>query len=334
MPFEPFQRVRVGRTGVSVDRLGFGSASIAGLYSQVTDDEARRMIEHAWEVGVRHFDTAPLYGYGQAERRLGSFLRHQARDSYVLSTKVGRLLRPATADELSAQAIFDGAPPERPEWDFSRDGILQSLDRSLGRLGVERIDIVYIHDPDDHWEAAIGSAYPALHELREQGVIGAIGAGMNQAEMLARFVREADMDVLLCAGRYTLLDQSALTELLPLCDERGVSVVMGGIMNSGVLADPRADARYDYREVPADRLAQAQRIRAVCERNEVPLRAAAMQFPLAHPAAASVLAGVRQPAHLDEYLTGMRLEIPDRLWADLRDEGLLDARAPVPTSPR
>ena len=179
------------------------------------------MIEHAWDAGVRYFDTAPLYGYGQSERRLGSVLRQQPRDSYVVSTKVGRLLRPASAEQLAEPSHFQGVPDDRPVFDFSRDGIRRSLDESLERLGVDRLDIVYLHDPDDHWQTAIDEAYPVLHELRDQGVIGAIGAGMNQAEMLSRFARETDMDVFLCAGRYTLLDQSALPELLPACEANG-----------------------------------------------------------------------------------------------------------------
>lgn len=332
MPFEPFEEVPVGRTDVSVTHLGFGSASIAGLFTAVLESDATTMIEHAWDMGVRYFDTAPLYGYGQAERRLGSVLRQHPRDSYVLSTKVGRLLRPATAEQLAEPSQFHDVPDDRPVVDFSRDGIRRSLDESLQRLGVDRVDIVYLHDPDDHWQAAIDSAYPVLHELREQGVIGAIGAGMNQAEMLARFARETDMDVFLCAGRYTLLDQSALAELLPACETRGISLVIGGLMNSGILVNPDPGARFDYEEAPAEWLTRAQGIRAVCERHHVPLRAAAMQFPLAHPRVAAILAGVRKPGHLDDYPDGMRLRIPDALWEDLRAEGLVDAGAPVPSA--
>jgi D-threo-aldose 1-dehydrogenase len=330
MPFEPFDEVPVGGTAVKVSRLGFGSASIAGLYSAVTEPDAIAMIEHTWDAGVRHFDTAPQYGFGLAERRLGSVLRQHPRDSYVLSTKVGRLLRPGSAEQLAQPTHFRGVTDDRPTWDFSRDGVRRSLDESLQRLGTERIDIVYLHDPDDHWQQAIGEAYPALHELREQGVIRAIGAGMNQAEMLTRFAHEADMDVFLCAGRYTLLDQSGLAELLPACDAKGISLVIGGLMNSGVLANPTPGARFDYQEVRPEVLARAQGIRSVCERHGIPLLAAAIQFPLAHPRVAAILAGVRQPAHLDAYPEGMRLPIADALWADLRSEGLIAADAPVP----
>ncbi len=331
MPFEPFQEIRVGRTAIEVTRLGFGTSAIAGLYTAVDESDGIAACEHAWDLGVRYFDTAPQYGYGLAERRVGKVLRQHPRDSYVLSTKVGRLIRPASAEELARPSTFAGTTDDRPVWDFSRDGVRRSLDESLARLGVERVDIVFLHDPDDHWQAAIDEAYPALHELRAQGVIGAIGAGMNQAEMLARFAREAEMDVFLCAGRYTLLDQVALPDLLPLCEQRGITLVIGGVMNSGILANPVAGARYDYAEAPPELVERAQGIRSVCERHRVPLRAAAMQFPLAHPQVSSVVAGVRTPAHLDEYRDWMRLPIPDALWADLRADGLIARGAPVPS---
>lgn len=332
MPFEPFAKAQVGHTGLSITRLGFGSASIAGLFTAVAESDAIAMIEHAWASGVRYFDTAPQYGFGQAERRLGSVLRGQPRASYVLSTKVGRLLRAATPEQLALPTNFHDVPDVRPVFDFSRDGIRRSLDESLERLGVDGIDIVYLHDPDDHWQAAIDDAYPVLHDLRDQGVIGAIGAGMNQAAMLARFAREADMDILLCAGRYTLLDQSALVELLPACEARGISVVVGGVLNSGILVNPVPGALFDYQEAPSAWLARAQGIRAACDRHGVPLLAAAMQFPMAHPRVAGILAGVRKPAHLDDYPAGMRHAIPDALWADLQAEGLILAEAPVPSA--
>ena len=217
-------------------------------------------------------------------------------------------------------------------FDYSRDGILRSIDESLTRLGLDRIDILFIHDPDDHWAAAIGEAYPALHRLREEGVVGAIGAGMNQSAMLTRFAREGDFDVFLVAGRYTLLDQDALAELLPTCLERNVAVVIGGVMNSGILADPRHDGRFDYKAAPSAMVERARRLNAVCERHGVPLKAAAIQFPLAHPAVASLVAGVARVAHLDEYPAFMRQAIPADLWAELRSEGLLAPDAPVPAA--
>jgi D-threo-aldose 1-dehydrogenase len=314
MAYEPTARRQIGRTNLSVTRLGFGSAEIGGLYSPVTDEAAEAIVDHAWDLGIRYFDVAPLYGSGAAETRLGRALRRYPRDAFTLSTKVGRLIQP------------DGSA----SFDYSRAGIQRSIEASLERLGLDRIDILFIHDPDDHWESAISEAYQTLAELREGGVVGAIGAGMNQAEMLARFARELDIDVLLCAGRYTLLDQRALDELLPACLERSVSVVIGGVMNSGLLANPDPSSHFNYGPVPAEWLDRALRLKAVCDRHDVPLRAAAIQFPLAHPAVATIAAGVRTPAHLDEYPAFMRALLPSELWADLRSEGLIRDDAPTP----
>ena len=341
MPYEPFERTRLGRSAVEVTRLGFGAASIGGLFTAVDDDQAARTLARAWELGIRYYDVAPLYGYGTAERRLGAALSERPRESYVLSTKVGRLVRPgaglpATADvdrqRLGGRddAYYADVDDRRIVFDYSADGIRRSLDESLARLGTDRLDVVLIHDPDDHWKAAIEGAYPALHRLREQGVIGAIGVGMNQSAMLARFARETEMDAFLVAGRYTLLDQDALPELLPLCVARGISVLIGGAMNSGVLADPRPGAHFDYGPAGPAVLERAQRLAATCLRHGVPLRAAAMQFPLAHPAVAGLIAGIRRVDHLDEYPTLMREPIPTALWDDLRAEGLIAAGAPTP----
>ena len=343
MPFEPTERVPIAGGGLQVTRLGFGSAPIGGLFSPMADDDAIATVDHAWDLGIRLFDVAPLYGYGAAERRLGRALAERARADFVLSTKVGRLVR--RADEIAPDAdvdrqAIDGredafyavSEPVRMVFDYSGDGVRRSIEESLSRLGLDRIDIALIHDPDDHWRAAIGEAYPALARLREEGIVGAIGAGMNQSAMLARFAREGDFDVFLLAGRYTLLDQEGIRELLPLCVERGIAILAGGVMNSGVLADPRPGSRYNYVEADPAIVARAARLAAVCARYDVALRAAAMQFPLAHPAVASVVAGVRRIEHLDEYPAFLRLQIPDDLWAELRAEGLIDPAAPVPSS--
>lgn len=341
MGYAPYETVALGRTRLRVTRLGFGGASIGGLYRAVEDADARAVVGHAWQMGIRYFDVAPLYGYGRAERQMGAVLAGQPRDGFVLSTKVGRLLYPSRAIPTGAdrdRQLADGRedayyvplPDERPVFDYSYDGVMRSVEQSLERLGIDRIDILYIHDPDEHWEAAIGGAYPALDRLRSEGLVGAIGAGMNQAAMLARFAREGDFDAFLLAGRYTLLDQAALAELLPLCVERGIAVVIGGVMNSGLLADPRAGSRFDYRPADAERVSRAQRLRQVCERHGAPLKAAAVQFPLAHPAVASVVAGVRTIGHLDEYPVLMQHPIPGALWDDLRAEGLLPEEAPTP----
>jgi D-threo-aldose 1-dehydrogenase len=341
VPFDPTELVPLGRTALRVTRLGFGGASIGGLFSPVADDEASATLAHAWDLGIRYFDTAPLYGYGLSERRIGAALQGRSRDAFVVSTKVGRLIRaidriPPDAD-IDRQ-VFDGredafygrTEPVRPVFDYSADGVRRSIEESLARLGLERIDIAFIHDPDDHWQAAIEGAYPALHKLREEGLLGAIGAGMNQSAMLARFAREGDFDVFLVAGRYTILDQEALGELLPLCVERGIAVVLGGVMNSGILADPRAGSRFDYRPADPALVERARRLAAVCARHGVALKAAAMQFPLAHPAVATLVAGVRRVAHLDDYPAMMRTRIEPELWAELRSEALIPADAPTP----
>ena len=341
MAFEPFETVPLGRTGLRVTRLGFGSATIGGLFRDVPEPEAVDTVRHAEAVGVRYFDSAPLYGYGAAERRVGAALASIPRDSFVLSTKVGRLIVPR--DQITADMDVDHQRIDEqddyyyrsenavgPVFDYSRDGVLRSLEASLARLGLDRIDILYLHDPDHHWEQAISGAYPALEQLRAEGVVRAIGVGMNQVPMLTRFAREADFDVLLAANRYTLLGQEASVELFPVCQARGIAVVVGGVFNSGVLADPRPGSRFGY--LPADRVVmdRVHRIRQVCERHGVPLRAAAIQFALAHPAVTSMLAGVRTSAQLDDYPDLMRLSIPPGLWADLKREGLLHPDAVTP----
>lgn len=341
MPFDPTERVPLGRTGLAVSRLGFGGASIGGLFTAVDEDAAIDVVRHAWDVGIRSFDTAPLYGYGASERRMGAALRDRPRDDFTLSTKVGRLVRDEGAIPLDAEidrqardgrddAYYVRELPVRLVFDYSADGVRRSIDESLDRLGLDRIDIALIHDPDDHWPEAIGRAWPALERLRAEGVIAAVGAGMNQSAMLARFARETDMDVFLLAGRYTLLDQGALDELLPLCVERGIAVLVGGVMNSGVLADPRPGSRFDYAPASLEILARAHRLGEVCARHDVPLRAAATQFPLAHPAVASLVAGVRTAEHLDDYPAMLAYPVPAALWDELRAEGLLPPAAPVP----
>jgi D-threo-aldose 1-dehydrogenase len=341
MPFDPRGRRPIGRTGLSATALGFGGASIGGLYRPFAEADARATVERAWDLGVRLFDTAPLYGYGASERRVGAVLRERRRDDFVLSTKVGRLVYAAGAvpagadvDRQVLDGLADGAYADiedrRIVFDYSADGIRRSIEDSLERLGLDRIDIALIHDPDTHWEAAIGQAFPALARLRDQGVIRAIGAGMNQAPMLARFAREGDFDVFLCASRYTILDQTALDELIPACTERGASLLVGGVMNTGLLADPRPGTRYDYGEAPPAMIERARRIAAICERHGVPLKAAAIQFPLAHPIVASVVAGVRSVAHLDDYPEMLAVPIPSDLWTELKAEGVIREEAPTP----
>jgi D-threo-aldose 1-dehydrogenase len=336
VPFDPFDRRPVGRTGLAVTILGLGTAPLAGIYAPPDEDAARALVERAWELGVRYFDTAPLYGYGFGERVLGSVLQAKPRDDFVLSTKVGRLVRRPTeihdgdAIDRGQGSNWPAARDARAVFDYSGDGVRHSIEESLGRLDLDRIDVAYIHDPDDHWEAAIGQAYPALHRLREDGVVKAIGAGMNQSEMLARFAREGDFDMFMLAGRYTLLDQDAYPQLLPLCAEKGISIAIAGAMNSGVLADPRPGSKFNYAAAPAPILERAAKLRDACARHGVSLRAAAAQFPLAHPTVATMAAGVRNVDHLEEYPGLLAERIPAGLWDDLRMDGLIPPDAPTP----
>jgi D-threo-aldose 1-dehydrogenase len=356
MPVDPRKVVQLGTTDIQVAQLGYGMAPLGGLYEAVSDEQAAMTLEHAWNLGIRYYDAAPLYGYGLAEQRLGRLLQQHPSDEWVMSTKVGRLLYPleevennpdldrdwqalgsvtgigGDISELQIDWYYRGVPDYRPVYDYSYDGIMRSYESSLERTGLEKLDILWIHDPDNHWEQAIGGAYPALAELRSQGLVKAIGAGMNQAEMLARFAREGDFDAFMLAGRYTLLDQRALDDFLPLCVEKGIGIVIAGVMNSGLLANPTPESHFDYGPASEAQewLDKALRIKAVCERHDVNLRAAALQFVYAHPAVATVVAGVRKISHLDDTVYQMSVDIPDDLWAELKAEGLMHPDAPTP----
>lgn len=328
-----------GRTPLTTTLLGLGTAPLGGLIAPVPDEAAHAVVQRACDVGLRFFDTAPLYGYGSAESRLGHVLARQPRDGFTLSTKVGRLIRPpeaaGTGLDAGGAGQFIGAPPLVPVFDFSYDAVMRSFEESLERLGLDRIDVLHIHDPDDFYEQALSGAYKALDRLRNEGTIQAVGAGMNQAEMLARFARDADFDCFLVAGRYTLLDQAALPELLPICEQKGIAIIIGGVYNSGILAnldnlaDP-ARATFNYRPAERHWLEKAQRIKAVCDRHSVPIQAAALQFPLAHPAVATVLTGARTVEELDQNVAFMQHPVPADLWQELKSEGLLPAAAPTP----
>ncbi|MEY9490436.1 D-threo-aldose 1-dehydrogenase [Streptomyces calvus] len=323
-------RHRLGRTGVEVTGLAFGASGIGNLYTEVAEEEAYEAVRAAWRRGIRYFDTAPHYGLGLAERRLGAVLREHPRDRYTVSTKVGRRLEPADAGGDDLAHGFAVPATHRRVWDFTADGVRRTLEASLERLGLDHVDVVYLHDPDDHAEQAFHEAYPALERLRSEGVVRAIGAGMNQTAMLTRFVRDTDVDVVLCAGRHTLLDQSALADLLPAARERGTSVVVGGAFNSGLLADPKPGATYDYAPAPAGLLERALRMKDAAERHGTTLRAAALAFCAAHPAVASVLVGARSAAEVHDCADRFAARVPAALWRELRATGLLPPDAPVP----
>ena len=281
----------------------------------MADDEAHRVVEAAWQAGIRFFDTAPLYGHGLAEQRLGAVLRAKPREEFVLATKVGRLLR-ADAPPEPGQA-YKGVPPVNPTYDFSYDGVMRSVEESLARLGLDRVDVLHIHDPDEHFEEALAGAYRALDRLRAEGTIRAVGAGMNQAEMLVRFAREADFDCFLLAGRYTLLDRTGAAELLPLCVEKSIAIIAGGVFNSGILANPRPGTTFNYQPAPPELVDRALRMQEICARHGVELKAAAIQFPLRHPAVASVLTGCRSVREVEENVRMFQAPIPSSLWDEL-----------------
>ena len=324
---EPFEEVPLGRTGVTVTRLGMGLAPIGGLYSPVGEQAAVEAVETAWELGVRFFDTAPFYGAGLSERRAGAALGKHGREEYTLSTKVGRRLVPGGAHQ---DGIWSEAGDTVPVWDFSAQGVRASHQESLERLGLDRVDVLHLHDPDEHFAQARSEALPALVELRREGAIGAVSAGMNQSAMLTEFARTGQFDCFLLAGRYSLLDQSGLADLLPECERRGISVIVGGVYNSGLLADPRPGATFDYRPAPPALVARAQAMAGLCERYGVPLRAAALQFPLGHPAVAAVLVGIRSAEEAADAVAMANVKIPGGLWRDLVAAWLLDPAVPVP----
>jgi len=304
------------------------------MFAEVAEQAAQATLRRSWELGMRYYDTAPLYGHGVSERRLGEFLQQRPRDQFVVSTKVGRLLLPEPPADPKRYSIgsspFQGAAPLYPTFDFTYDGAMRSVEESLRRLGLDRVDVLLIHDPDDFYEEALAGAYVAIDQLRREGVIGAIGVGMNQAEMLARFARETDVDCFLVAGRYTLLDHAALGELLPLCVEKRIGVIIGGVYNSGILTDPRPGSTFNYQPAEARWIERARRLKQVCDRHGVPLMAAAIQFPAAHPAVATILTGVRSAQEIEENERMFRFPIPSALWQELRAEGLLPESAPIP----
>jgi D-threo-aldose 1-dehydrogenase len=321
---------RLGRTAVEVTELGFGGGPLGGLFEPLDDATAAEALAEAWDSGIRYFDTSPHYGVGHSERRVGELLRARPRGEFTLSTKVGRLLVPQEPAGRTDES-FEVPATHRRVWDFSRYGIRRSVEDSLDRMGVDRIDVLFLHDAEPHFETALRDGYPALAELRSEGVVGAIGAGLYHHGMLTRLVQETDVDVVMLSGHYTLLEQDALDDLLPACTDRGVSVLAASVFNSGLLATPRptAAARFDYAPVPASLLRRTHRLADVRETHGVTLPQAAMAFPLLHPAVAGIVVGMRTADEVRSNIASFDTDGPARLWDDLRASGLLDERAPV-----
>lgn len=325
--------------------IGFGTAPLGNLYRPLTEQDARATLEAAWDIGCRYFDTAPLYGLGLAETRLNAFLREHREEAVLLSTKVGRLLDCCASSERTGIGRFFDTPSRRERYDYSYDGVMRSFAFSLERLGVNGIDILYCHDVDvfthGSKEAAdrriaefMAGGYRALDQLRAQGVVKAIGAGVNEWQICETLAKAGDFDLFLLAGRYTLLEQGSLQSFLPLCEAKGIGIVLGGPFNSGILATgARSGAFYNYDPAPSHILERVGHIEAICKARGVPLVAAALQFPLAHPAVVSVIPGGQSPRELHQNLEALRHPIPGELWDDLKRAGLMCEDAPVPADP-
>jgi D-threo-aldose 1-dehydrogenase len=337
------KRRRVGKTKLEVTELGLGGAPMGGFRANISDAEAVTLTNAGYEAGVRYFDTSPFYGYGRSELRMGAALREKPRDSYVLSTKIGRILHAMKPGERPpADFRENGLPGFAPEFDYTYDGVMRSLEHSHFRLGISRIDIVLVHDVDfwtikdrgildQRFKTVMDGGFKALDELRKAGVIGAIGVGINEADTSLRFIQAGDFDCMLLAGRYTLLEQGALDAFLPECVKRGVSVILGGPYNSGILTGGvKQGATHDYVAAPAPLVEKAQKIEAVCKRHGVELGAAAMQFPLFHPALCAVIPGALSVAEVKQNVGRMTVKIPADLWSELKREKLLDPAAPTP----
>ncbi len=333
------ERRRIGRTAVEVTEIGLGGAPLGNHFGELRDEAARATIEAGLGGGVRYFDTAPKYGYGLSEHRMGDALRHHGRERFVLSTKVGCLLS-ASAEPRRADDEFTNALPFAARYDYSYDAVMRSVEDSLQRLALNRIDILLMHDVDSRthgtqvrevFQAAMNGGYRALDSLRGQGVIGAFGLGVNEWEICLEAMGHGDFDCFLVGGRYTLLEQGALETLLPECERRTVSMIVGGPFNSGILATgAAAKGYYDYAAPPPGIVAAVAGIEAVCKAHAVPLAAAALQFPLGHSAVAAVVAGARSAAEVKQNLALFETPIPEGLWSDLKGEGLLHADAPTP----
>ena len=336
---DPLEKVAIGNQGVEVTQLGLGGAPFGGQrlgggdFGDTAHDEVVRIIRRALSIGINYFDTAPLYGVGRSEVRYGAALRGIDRSSYVISTKIGRVLEPLEGG-YSADESPDNFAEHYAVDSWTRDDVLRSIDESLERLQTDHIEIVLVHDPDTQpfgERQAVEEAFPTLIELREQGVIKALGCGMNEWQMPAKFIRQFDIDAVLLAGRYTLLDHDAYEEFLPLCVERDVKIVIGGPYNSGILArDLSGYVTFNYEPAPDHLVEQARRLDAVCRRHGVDLKAAALQFVLAHPAVATVVPGAQSIEELEQNFALVGEEIPDDVWSEMKAEELIPGDAPTP----
>jgi D-threo-aldose 1-dehydrogenase len=331
---------KFGRTGLTVTDMGFGAAPIGNFLRPITEETSDAMVQHAWNAGMRYFDTAPYYGHGLSEARLGHSLRWKRRSDFVISSKVGRVLKSAPRASIEFKPWVN-ALPFVCHFDYTYDGTMRSFEDSLQRLGLEHIDILYIHDADVfthgpeqqkvYFKQAIEGCYPALVKLRDQGLVKAIGVGVNDKDVMLDFMRQGDFDCLLMAGRYTLLEQEPLAELLPLCQKRNAAVIIGGGLNSGILATGAVPgAKYNYAPAPAHIMEKVRKIEAVCKTHGVPLAAAALQFLLAHPTVASHIPGTRTVEQMEQNIAWISHPIPDALWKDLKSGGLLREDAPTP----
>lgn len=332
---------RLGNGGLDFTELGFGSAPLGNLYKAISDEEAHQVVEAAWDSGCRYFDTAPLYGLGLSETRIGRFLKTKNRDDYIISTKVGRRLEVCSPEQRTGIGKFFDTPIRREVYDYSYDGVMRSFEASFERTGLDRFDILFVHDVDifTHGSKAASDAridefmkggYYAVLSLRDQGVIKAFGGGINEWQVCQTLAERGDFDLFLLAGRYTLLEQEALTSFLPLCEKRGIGIVLGGPYNSGILArGPSETAQYNYSDAPQDVIDKVRRINAVCESHGVRMVEAALNFPLLHPAVVSVIPGGQSVAEVNSNRAILDKPIPADLWADLKAEGLMRPDAPV-----
>ena len=330
---------KFGRVDLEVSAFGFGTAPVGNIFREIDEQTSDDMFQHAWDAGVNYYDTAPMYGHGLSELRTGQSLRWKDRDDFVLSSKVGRILKPHRRQDIDFTP-WNNAAPFAMEFDYSYDGVMRSFEDSLQRMALERIDICFIHDIDvftrgseqpEVFEQAMDGARKALSSLKDQGLVKAIGVGVNEWEVCHAALERHDFDCFLLAGRYTLLEQDSLDKFLPLCEERGAAVVVGGGFNSGILATGAVEgAKYNYSPAPAEIMERVRKIEAVCKEYNVPLAAAALQFVVAHPAVPTFMAGTRTVKQLEQNLKWFSHQIPSQFWADLKSKGLLREDAPVP----